>query len=255
LTTSVHKYLSLTLLIFLVIFLIGIVFYFCKFRKTGLIVGFLSVLWLTVTSFPFVPSILVKTLEDRFSPLLEISKSPKGGTMYILVLGGGHIEDTNLSSKGKLTLDSLSRLSEGIRLHRLLTGSHLVFSGMSKGQKYSHAKILKKAALAMGVEEKEISLLPASENTLMEAFDFTNKFGTGNTLILVTDAIHMPRAMLLFRKAGQSPIPAPTNYMIKSEGKKYPKNWSPSTFNIREMEIALHEILGLIWAEIGVRRR
>jgi len=41
--------------------------------------------------------------------------------------------------------------------------------------------------MAMGVEEKEISLLPTSENTKMEAFDFTNKFGTNNTLIIVTE--------------------------------------------------------------------
>lgn len=242
-------------IIFLVIFLTGIVLYFCKFRRVGLIVGFFSVLWLTMISFPFVPSILVRSLEDRFPPLSEISQVPKGGTIYILVLGGGRSEYKNLSSIGKPTLDSLSRLSEGIRLHRLLPGSHMVFSGMSQGQKYSHAELLKQTAMAMGVEEKEISLLPASENTQMEAFDFTNKFGTNNTLILVTDAIHMPRAMLLFRKAGQSPIPAPTNYMMKSEEKKYLSDWGPSALNIVRMKYSLHEILGLIWAEIGVRRR
>ena len=242
-------------IIFLVIFLTGIVLYFCKFIRAGLIVGFLSVLWLTVISFPFVPSILVRSLEDRFPPLSEISQVPKGGTINILVLGGGRSEYKNLSSKGKPTLDSLSRLSEGIRLHSLLPGSHLVFSGMSKGQKYSHAEILKQAAMAMGVEEKEISLLPASENTRMEAFNFTYKFGTINTLLLVTDAIHMPRAMLLFRKAGQSPIPAPTNYTMKSQQNKYLSNWRPSAHNIVRMEYPLHEILGLIWAEIGVRRR
>jgi uncharacterized SAM-binding protein YcdF (DUF218 family) len=242
-------------IIFLVIFLIGIVFYFCKFKKAGLLVVFFSVLWLILISFPFVPSILVRSLEDRFSPLLEISQVPKGGTINILVLGGGRSEYKNLSSKGKPTLDSLSRLSEGIRLHSLLPGSHLVFSGMSKGQKYSHAEILKQAAMAMGVEEKEISLLPTSENTKMEAFDFTNKFGTNNTLIIVTDAIHMPRAILLFRKAGQSPIPAPTNYTMKSQQNKYLSNWRPSAHNIVRMEYPLHEILGLIWAEIGVRRR
>jgi uncharacterized SAM-binding protein YcdF (DUF218 family) len=202
-----------------------------------------------------VPSILVRSLEDRFPPLSEISQVPKGGTINILVLGGGRSEYKNLSSKGKPTLDSLSRLSEGIRLHSLLPGSHLVFSGMSKGQKYSHAEILKQAAMAMGVEEKEISLLPTSENTKMEAFDFTNKFGTNNTLIIVTDAIHMPRAILLFRKAGQSPIPAPTNYTMKSQQNKYLSNWRPSAHNIVRMEYPLHEILGLIWAEIGVRRR
>lgn len=151
----------------------------------------------------------MKSLESKFPPLLEISQVPKGGTIDILVLGGGRSENINLSSKGKPTLDSLSRLSEGIRLHRLLPGSHLVFSGMSKDQKYSHAEILKQDALIMGVKEKEISFLPESKNTMMEAFGFTNKYGTNNTFLLVTDAIHMPRAMLLFRKAGQSPIPIP----------------------------------------------
>ncbi len=237
------------------IFLTGIVFYFCKFKKAGLLVVFFSVLWLVLISFPFVPSILVRSLEDRFPPLIEISQVPKAGTIYILVLGGGRSEYKNLSSKGKPTIDSLSRLSEGIRLHRLLPGSHMVFSGMSRGQKYSHAEILKQSAIGMGVNEKEISLLPASENTRMEAFDYTNKFGTGNTLILVTDAIHMPRAMLLFRKAGQSPIPAPTNYMMKSEGEKYLKDYCPSVLNISKMGYAMHEIFGFIWAEIGVRRR
>jgi len=252
---SIEGFLILPLTIFWFVLMIGIVFFLFKHKRTGLIFCFLSILWLILISFPFVPSILVRSLEDRFPPLMEISQIPKGRTIVILVLGGGRSEDENLSSKGKPMLDSLSRLSEGIRLHKLLSDSHLVFSGMTKGQKYSHAEILKQAALAMGVDEKEISLLNTSENTRMEAFDFTNKFGTGNTLVLVTDAIHMPRAMLLFRKAGQSPIPAPTNYMMKSEGKKYPKDWGPSTLNIRKMEIVLHEIFGLTWAEIGVRSR
>ncbi|MBK7712495.1 MAG: YdcF family protein [Bacteroidales bacterium] len=36
-----------------------------------------------------------------------------------------------------------------------------------------------------------------------------------NSLILVTDAIHMPRAMMIFRKLDIEPIPAPTNHIIK----------------------------------------
>lgn len=198
---------------------------------------------------------LVKSLETRFPALLETSKVPKIGTIYILVLGGGRSEDKKLPPIENIVTDSLSRLSEGIRLHRLLPGSRMVFSGKSRNQKYSHAEILKCAALAMGVEETEISLLPTSENTQMEAFDFTNKFGTNSTIVLVTDAIHMPRAMLLFRKAGQSPIPAPTNFMEKSQWEKYHKDWRPSLLNINKMGNALHEIIGLIWAEIGVRSR
>jgi uncharacterized SAM-binding protein YcdF (DUF218 family) len=137
-----------------------------------------------------------------------------------------------------------------IRLHRLLPGSRMVFSGISRDHKYSHATVLRKSAISMGVEEKEISLLPNSVNTQEEALDFTKKFGTRNTLILVTDAIHMPRAMYLFRKAGQSPIPAPTNHMVKSDRRNGIEEWGPSSSNIAMMEYAMHEMVGLAWAEL-----
>jgi uncharacterized SAM-binding protein YcdF (DUF218 family) len=109
----------------------------------------------------------------------------------------------------------------------------------------------------MGVEEKEISLLLTSENTMMEAFDFTYKFRTNNTLLLVKDAIHMPRAMLLFGKAGQMPIPAPTNHMVKSDLKNGISDWFPASSYIAMMEYAMHEIGGLVYARLfyrGVKR-
>jgi uncharacterized SAM-binding protein YcdF (DUF218 family) len=87
----------------------------------------------------------------------------------------------------------------------------------------------------------------------MEAFDYTKKFGTNNTLILVTDAIHMPRAMFLFRKEGQSPIPSPTNHMVKSYWKNGITDWFPASSNISMMEYAMHEIGGLVYARLFYR--
>ena len=247
---SLSRFLIMPFTIFWIILLAGIVFYIFKHRRTGLIFGILSIFWLTMISLPFLPSMLVKLMEDRFPPLFETSQVPSTGTINILVLGGGHSEDKNLPPIDQLSLNSLCRLSEGLRLHRILPGSCLVFSGISRGQKYSHAEILRQAALSMGIAEKEIILLPTSENTWMEALDYTRKFGTNNTLILVTDAIHMPRAMFLFQKAGQKPIPAPTNHIVKSDRKNGISNWGPSSSNIAMMEYAMHEMLGLAWAEL-----
>ena len=103
------------------------------------------------------------------------------------------------------------------------------------------------------MNKNEIRLLGISENTKMEAFEYTHKFGTKNTLILVTDAIHMPRAMLLFGKAGQSPIPAPTNHMVKSIWKNGISGWFPVSSNIAMMESAMHEIGGLVYARLFYR--
>jgi uncharacterized SAM-binding protein YcdF (DUF218 family) len=105
-------------------------------------------------------------------------------------------------------------------------------------------------ALALGVDAKEIRLLGTHETTQSEALDYTDKFGTNNTLILVTDAIHMPRAMFLFKKAGQVPIPSPTNHLVKSDWNNGIRDWFPSSSNIAMMEYAMHEFEGLVYARL-----
>jgi uncharacterized SAM-binding protein YcdF (DUF218 family) len=108
-------------------------------------------------------------------------------------------------------------------------------------------------ALALGVDAKEIRLLGTHETTQTEALDYTYKFGTNNAMILVTDAVHMPRAMFLFQKAGQSPLPSPTNHLVKSDWNNGIRDWLPSSSNISMMEYAMHEIEGLIYARLLFR--
>jgi|SRR5450759_1975926 len=239
---------------FWLIFLAGVLFYLLKRKRTGLVCGFISVVWLGLISFPFLPDLLVKSLETRFPPLLEFSQINSNDSIQILVLGAGVSDDINLPPNDQLSSQSLCRLSEAIRLHRLLKTSQLVLRGSVAGENIGKSEPFTQAALALGVEENKIRLLGTPKNSRMEAFEYTRKFGTNKTLILVTDAIHMPRAMFLFQKAGQKPIPAPTNHLLKSNGRKL-SDCFPSALNIYKMEYSMHEILGLAWAKTGVRRR
>ena len=63
----------------------------------------------------------------------------------------------------------------------------------------------------------------------------------------------MPRAMLLSRKEGQIPIPAPTNHMVKSDWENGIRDWFPSSSNIAMMESAMHEIGGLVYTRLFYR--
>jgi uncharacterized SAM-binding protein YcdF (DUF218 family) len=239
--------------IFWLILLAGIAMYLLKRKRTGLVIGIFSIVWLAMISLPFLPTLLVKSLENRFPPLLEISQFHPDDTVNILVLGAGYKINIDLPPNDQLSLNALGRLSEGIRLHRLLHASRFILSGTKRDEKVSGAKLLMKTALALGVEENEISLLSTPETTRMESLEYTNKFGCGKTLVLVTDAIHMPRAMLLFHKAGQSPIPSPTNHMVKSDRKIGIRDWVPASSNIAMMEYAIHEIGGLVYASLFYR--
>ena len=228
------------LTIFWLILLAGLFFYILKRKRTGLVCGVFSIIWLAMITSPFLPDLLVRSLESRFPPLFEISQFSQKDSVYILVLGAGYADNKSLPHNDQLSSNSLCRLSEAIRLHRLLNESLIVLSGSMQGQKVSEAELFMQTALALGVEENKISLLGTHKNTQMEAFDYTKKFGTNNTMILVTDAVHMPRAMFLLRKAGQSPIPAPTNHLVKSDWKNGIIDWLPSSSNIAMMESAMH---------------
>jgi len=220
------------LTIFWLILLAGLLFYLLKRKRTALVCGFFSIVWLGMISSPFLPDLLVRSLETRFPPLLEISKINPKDSVNILVLGAGYTDNKNLPPNDQLSSTSLARLSEAIRLHRLLNKSLLVLSGSMPGQKVSEAELFMQTAMALDVEENKIRLLGTPKNTRMEASEYTRKFGTNTTLVLVTDAIHMPRAMLLFQKAGQKPIAAPTNHLVKSKQKQDISDWGPSASNI-----------------------
>ena len=239
--------------IFWVILLAGLAIYLLKRKRTGLVFGFFSIIWLAMISFSFIPDLLVRSLENRFPPLLEVSQFNQKDSIYILVLGSGYIDNKNLPPNDQLSVNSLCRLTEALRLHRLLNASQIVLSGSAPVENISEAEPFMKTALALGVDANEIRLLGTPENTQMEAFDYTKKFGTNNTLILVTDAIHMPRAMFLFGKAGQIPIPAPTNHLVKSDWKNGIRDWFPASSNITMMEYAMHEIGGLVYARLFYR--
>lgn len=211
-----------------------------------------SVLWFAIISFPFVPLKMIGNLENQFPTLFDIHNLQDKKDIHIVVLGGGHGESMKLTSFDQLSDASRSRLIEGLRLYKMLPGSYLVFTGRSKKYDYSHAEVMKKSAINIGVDESRIKLVPAAENTRSEAFDYYKQLGSEYPVILVTDAAHMRRAMFLFRSAGINPVPAPTNHMVKDEKIS---DWSPSFRNIEMMDYALHEIFGLAWAKTGVRTR
>jgi uncharacterized SAM-binding protein YcdF (DUF218 family) len=130
----------------------------------------------------------------------------------------------------------------------------LVCSGYSGKLKKSQARILANAAMVLGVDSTDLLLSDKPENTFQEAREYKRLFGTDHQLIVVTDAIHLKRALLLFRGMGLNAIGAPTNHLIKHGTGRSSTWWFPSSGNIGRMESAVHEIIGLWVAKIEINR-
>ena len=227
-----------------------------KYQRSALLLFTLALGWLALTSTPPLPRFLTATLEDQFSPLF-VSDFPvlSDSATHIVVLGGGHTMDTRLPSNDQLSEKALKRLVEGIRLYRGLAGSKLVCSGYSHAElSASHAEILADAAVALGVSRQDIELLPTPRNTMEEAIAYRDKFGRHHKLVLVTSAVHMPRAVMHFQQAGLTPLPAPTHFLIKRDNllKKY--SIKPSYRHLAMTYSALHELLGLVHGKYEWRK-
>ncbi len=64
-------------------------------------------------------------------------------------------------------------------------------------------------------------------------------------VLLVTDAVHMPRAEQIFLRAGLEVVPAPTAF--KKRGPVTPASYIPNAGALKDSHYALHEWIGLLW--------
>jgi uncharacterized SAM-binding protein YcdF (DUF218 family) len=87
----------------------------------------------------------------------------------------------------------------------------------------------------------------------MEARIYKERFGKEYPLIIVTSAIHMPRAMYWFRHYGLDPHPAPTNYLVMEDWKLSLSSFKPTNYKISITAKLLHEYAGMLYAYLTVK--
>ncbi len=200
-----------------------------------------------------VSKVFIRRLEYKYPPLLSIQSSDdtRGAIVpevkWIVVLAGGHTSDPDIPITSRVSGETLVRLAEGIRLHRLVPESRIVLSGGRVFDPVSGAEAMAELAMALGVEEKSLILQAESRDTHDEA-KFVKPIVGNDHFILVTSANHMVRAMGMFRKSGMSPIPAPAGHTILKSQTTAPGDFFPSSHGFDKAEQVFYEYLGILWA-------
>jgi uncharacterized SAM-binding protein YcdF (DUF218 family) len=210
--------------------------------KIMLTLGFLV---LTALSFTAVTDQIIKPLELCYPPLLDASKLKD--VKWVVVLGGGHISNAELPPNSQVFKPSLSRIVEGIRIHRALPQSKLILSGGAVFDPVPEAVTMSAVARMLGVSPNDMILESQSQDTGQQS-QFVQGIVQDDRCILVTSAIHMPRAMLVFEQKGLKPTPAPTDFGDWMRKENNPNQFFPRASELRKVEAALHEYLGLLWA-------
>lgn len=219
-------------------------------RKMARIILGIAILSFILVSTEYLPYYLVGRIESEYAPLKRSLLTTDSEEVYIHVLGGGYNYDKRLPSSGMLNPISLGRLAEGVRIANQVPSSKLVFSGSKVGGSESMACVMKHAAMSLGIDSSRIDLFEEPRTTEEEARSFKRRFGHHVNLILVSDAIHMRRALNFFREQGLEPVPAPTNYLVREDDSPYRLRWLPSSENLLLMDRFLREWLGTFKGKI-----
>ena len=213
-----------------------------KTRWYGGIFALFGTTLLFVSSYAPITAKIIAPLEQQYPSYQAVEEA----TDYVAVLGHAHASSASQPITSQISPTGVVRISEGLRIYRLNPGSKLIFTGYKAGDPVSYAEKSKQLALALGVPEQDIITFDEPKDTAEEALLLAAQF-TGSKLVLVTSASHMPRAMLLFEKAGLSPTPAPTHHQNKPVTSKLR---FPSANTLAKAHYWAHEQLGLLWTKL-----
>lgn len=219
-----------------------------KKTKAATIVLIFTVVLFYVFSTAWLPRYLAYRMEIQYPPLKEVPRFSNSEKIYIHLLGSGYQTDKRLPATAKLSLVAQGRFLEALRLFRAIPNSILVCSADGPPNTETQAMIARAAAIEMGADSTRILALTTPSTTKEEAEDLAKAVGTGVNVIVVTDAIHMPRAISFFKNAGFLPIAAPANFKALNGSAGVSYKWWPSDENIYITNRLLHEYFASVKA-------
>ncbi|EJO30540.1 YdcF family protein [Achromobacter marplatensis] len=198
---------------------IGLVLGLFRLRKTGGAIIAAGLLWALAWSLPATSLWLGGALESRY-PHLPPAASPTADA--IVVLGGN---TANGRANWFLPYDketAVVRVDTAAQLYLAGRAPKVVLSGGALEGDVSEARGMAHAIRQQGVPETALILENSSRTTYENAAlteDTLKSRGIGKVL-LVTSALHMPRAMAAFSKQGVEAIaaPAPPQIVAPTDG-------------------------------------
>ena len=205
--------------VFIFVLTLGTVLLLTRFKRMGKKLVLLATGLMLFFAILPVGGWLTERLENRFPGNPEIPHDVAG----IIVLGGT-INQYITATRGQPSLwAGGERFTEFIYLARRFPKARLIFTGGS-GALFDRSLKEADAARVMfdriGLEKGRVLYERNSRNTVENA-EFSRKLAGDRFFgkwVLVTSAVHMPRAVGVFRKAGWQILPYPVDYLTDGRG-------------------------------------
>jgi len=190
--------------------------------------------------------VFVYPLENLTEPLQQ---SRGTGAQAIVVLAAGRLAHAPEYGGNDIPdYIALARLRYAARLHRE-TGLPVLVSG---GNRSADGRLAAKAVgMAHALRDDfatPVQWLETESNNTAENAAFSAKIlkqSGVNRILLVTDAMHMPRSVRVFTQSGLDVIPAPTMFFSLDPITFF--HFMPSAEGLRRSYYAIYEWIGIAW--------
>lgn len=206
-----------------------------RWPRVGLTLSGCSLILLVLLSTNAGALLFVAPLEQLTIPLASTRNT---GAQVIVLLGGENLDDAP-EYGGASIPDSTeyARIRYAARLHRE-TGLPILTTGGG----YILERVLYED---FGIKVKWVE--DASTNTAENASFTAKMLGQAGVkrILLVTDAMHMPRSKDIFVNNGLEVVPAPTLFFSRDPMK--PLHFVPNGEGMRRSNYAFHEWIAIVW--------
>ena len=164
-----------------------------------------------VISTPWAADRLAASLNDRYpdQPIAEYGRS-----QAIVLLGGG-VRPAADGSRGTDATAGVDRILHAAELWRAGKAPRIIVTGAYGTSGWTEAHAMRHWLQAMGVPPEVVVLEPDARNTRQHPAKVRALLDDAQApFLLVTSALHMPRAVANFRAAGLRPIAAPADFEL-----------------------------------------
>lgn len=225
-------------------------FFGLLFRKRLLLLA--GTLMFLVFSMPVLSDAFIRSLEGE-AGRVPVETVPAAGA---IVVPGGMTRQVAGALLGEWG-EASDRFEGGIDLYRAGKAPFLVFTRGRlpwRVNEVPEGELLARRAVRLGIPEKAILLTDVAGNTAEEAAALRRLFNGSRgqavkRIILVTSAYHMPRASMLFERAGFSVIPYRVDFQVAAGKSLTILSFLPDAEAFLKSEKAVREMLGIgVWA-------
>ncbi len=186
---------------------------------------------------------LTSGLESEFSQ----PESPRGDV--IILLGGGYSLVPDLTGFGFPKSSMLGRIVTAVRLQQKLGIPIIVSSGPDSTDIPADAVVAKRILVDLGVDERmiipEIKSRDTYENAKYSKEICAQKGFTRP--VLVTSAVHLRRAVMIFEKQGMNVTPYPAFFRSNPNVRYRWMGWFPNHENFSGSVRSIHEYMGYLY--------